>query len=259
MNARVLIVDDEAPARDRLKRLLAEIEACEYVGEAGDGQEALDACAKLAPSVVLLDVRMPGLTGMEVARHLASLAQPPAVIFTTAYDEYALQAFETQAVGYLLKPVRKEKLARALKHAARISGPNLLRVASAARMETRRQHVCARVGEQLRLIPVADIYCFLADQKYVTVRHAGGEDLIDESLKTLSDEFSPDFVRIHRNALIAEKHIAAVERIAEGQYEVRMRDCPAALQVSRRHAGELLRRLRDGAIRPVTTRLTDEA
>lgn len=247
MNTRVLIVDDEAPARDRLKRLLAEIETCECVGEAGDGQEALQACAQLSPSVVLLDVRMPGLTGMEVARHLGSLAHPPAVIFTTAYDEYALEAFEKQAVGYLLKPVRKEKLARALKHAARISSPNLLRVASDARMATRRQHICARVGEQLRLIPVADVYYFLADQKYVTVRHAGGEDLIDESLKTLGDEFSSDFVRIHRNALIAEKYIASVERIAEGQYEVRMRDCPATLQVSRRHAGELLRRLRDGA------------
>ncbi len=249
MATRVLIVDDEAPARDRLKRLLAEIDDCECVGEAADGREALEACTKLEPGIVLLDVRMPGLNGMEVARHLVTLERPPAVIFTTAYDQYALEAFETLAVGYLLKPIRKEKLARALQHAVRISGPSLLRVTAAARMETRRQHICTRLGEQLRLIPVSDIYCFLADQKYVTVRHAGGEDLIDESLKTLHDEFAPDFLRIHRSALIAEKHIAAVERIAEGQYQVRMRAGSEPLQVSRRHAAELLRRLREGALK----------
>lgn len=247
MHSSILIVDDEAPARDRMKRLLGELDACDRVEEAVDGQEALRACAELAPEVVLLDVRMPGLSGIEVARHLASLATPPAVIFTTAYDEYALEAFETQAIGYLLKPVRKEKLARALRHAARITSAGLARLASAARLEVRRQHICARLGEQLRLIPVADVYYFLADQKYVTVRHTGGEDVIDESLKALHDEFAPDFVRIHRNALIAEKHIAAVERVAEGQYAVRMRDCKERLQVSRRHAGELLRRLREGS------------
>jgi two-component system response regulator AlgR len=246
MSQRVLIVDDEAPARDRLKRLLAEIDDCDCVGEAVDGHDALQACATLAPGVVLLDVRMPGLGGIEVARHLATLEQPPAVIFTTAYDEYALDAFETQAVGYLLKPVRKEKLARALAHAARINGPSLMRVAAAAKLDSRRQHICARLGEQLKLIPVGNIRCFLADQKYVTVRHAGGEDLIDEPLKALHDEFAPDFVRIHRNALIAEKHIAAVERGADGQYSVRLRDDAEPLQVSRRHAGELLRRLRQG-------------
>ena len=246
MSARVLVVDDEAPARDRLKRLLAEIDDCECVGEAADGHEALKACAALEPGIVLLDVRMPGLSGMEVARHLTTLKEPPAVIFTTAYDEYALEAFEMQAVGYLLKPVRKEKLARALLHAARINGPSLARVAAAARLEPRRQHICTRLGEQLKLIPVEDIYCFLADQKYVTVRHAGGEDLIDEPLKALHDEISPDFVRIHRNALIAEKHSAAVEKVTEGQYAVRMRDRAEPLQVSRRHAGELLRRLREG-------------
>jgi len=246
MSQRILIVDDEAPARDRLKRLLAELDDCECVGEATDGHGALQACESLEPEVVLLDVRMPGLGGIEVARHLASMEHPPAVIFTTAYDEYALDAFETQAVGYLLKPVRKEKLARALSHAARINGPSLVRVATAAKLDSRRQHICARLGEQLKLIPVADIYCFLADQKYVTVRHTGGEDLIDEPLKALHDEFSPDFVRIHRNALIAEKHIAAVERIADGQYAVRLRDSAEPLQVSRRHAGDLLRRLRQG-------------
>lgn len=241
---RVLIVDDESPARDRLERLLAEIGDCEVAGTAADGVQALTSCAALAPDVVLLDVRMPGLTGIEVARHLSALPDPPAIIFTTAYDEYALDAFENQAIGYLLKPVRKEKLARALRHAARIAGPSLQKIAAAARLEPRRQQICVRVGEQLRLIPVDSIYYFFADQKYTTVKHAGGEDLIDESLKELGQEFAADFVRIHRNALVAERYISAVERVQEGQYIVRMRDVDAPLQVSRRHAPSLLRRVK---------------
>jgi two-component system, LytTR family, response regulator AlgR len=243
---KLLIVDDEPPARDRLRRLLEELDDCDVVAEAGNGEEALSYCGELKPDVVLLDVRMPGLTGIQVARHIDTLEDPPAVIFTTAYDQYAVDAFETEAVGYLLKPVRKEKLAHALRHASRISPSRLVKVAESARIEHKREQVCARLGEQLRLIPVADIYFFLADQKYVTVRHKGGENLIDESLKSLAEEFSPDFVRIHRNALVAEKYISAVERTDSGQYVVRMRDCGNVLEVSRRHASELLRRIRGG-------------
>lgn len=241
---KLLIVDDEPPARERLRRLIEEIGDCEIVGEAGNGEEALASCGQAQPDVVLLDVRMPGISGIEVARHIDSLEDPPAVIFTTAYDQYAVEAFETEAVGYLLKPVRKEKLAHALRHAGRISPTRLARVARSAGLEERREQICARLGDQLRLIPVADIYYFLADQKYITVRHKGGENLIDESLKSLAEEFSSDFVRIHRNALVAERQISAVERTDDGQYVVRVRDCGAVLQVSRRHAAELLRRIR---------------
>jgi two-component system response regulator AlgR len=244
---KLLIVDDEPPARERLRRLLAEIEDCEVVAEAGNGEEALSRCGELRPDVVLLDVRMPGLSGIQIARHIDTLEDPPAVIFTTAYDQYAVEAFETEAVGYLLKPVRKEKLAHALRHAARISPSRLMKVAETARIEHRRDQICARLGEQLRLIPIADIYYFLADQKYVTVKHRGGESLIDESLKTLAEEFMSDFVRIHRNALIAEKQISAVERTDSGQYVVRVRECGDVLEVSRRHAAELLRRIRGEA------------
>lgn len=240
----LLIVDDEAPARDRLRRLLEEIGDCAVIAEAGNGQEALAYCSEVRPDVVLLDVRMPGLSGIEVARHIDTLQDPPAVIFTTAYDQYAVEAFETEAVGYLLKPVRKEKLAHALRHAARISPSRLVKVAQSAKLEHRREQICARLGEQLRLIPLPDIYYFLADQKYVTVRHKGGECLIDESLKALADEFATDFVRIHRNALVAEKQISAVERTEDGKYAVRMRECGDVLEVSRRHAAELLRRVR---------------
>jgi len=241
---KLLIVDDEPPARDRLRRLLEELDDCEVVAEAGNGEEALSCCGELKPDVVLLDVRMPGLSGIQVARHIDTLEDPPAVIFTTAYDQYAVDAFETEAVGYLLKPVRKEKLAHALRHAARISPSRLVKLAESARIEHKREQICARLGDQLRLIPVSDIYYFLADQKYVTVRHKGGENLIDESLKSLGEEFAPDFLRIHRNALVAERYISAVERTDSGHYVVRVRDCGDVLEVSRRHASELLRRIR---------------
>lgn len=241
---KLLIVDDELPARDRMRRLLAQIEDCEVVGEATTGEQALAQCSEWQPDVVLLDVRMPGLSGIEVARHIDALEDPPAVIFTTAYDQYAVEAFETEAVGYLLKPVRKEKLAHALRHAARISPSRLAKIAQAARIEHRREQICARLGERLHLIPIADIYYFLSDQKYITVHHSGGENLIDESLKSLAEEFSADFIRIHRNALVAQKQIAAVERHDDGHYAVRVRDCGTVLEVSRRHAAELLRRIR---------------
>jgi two-component system, LytTR family, response regulator AlgR len=241
---KLLIVDDEPPARQRLRQLLEEIGDCEIVAEAGNGEEALALCSDTQPDIVLLDIRMPGLSGIEIARHIDTLEDPPAVIFTTAYDQYAVEAFETEAVGYLLKPVRKEKLAHALRHAGRISPTRLAKVAKSAGIDDRREQICARLGEQLRLIPVSDIYYFVADQKYITVKHKGGENLIDESLKSLAEEFSSDFVRIHRNALVAEKQISAVERTEDGQYVVRVRDCGTVLQVSRRHAAELLRRIR---------------
>lgn len=241
---KTIIVDDEAPARERLRRLVGEFEEHEVVGEFANGTDALSACAALKPDVVFLDVRMPGVWGIDVARHLNALEDPPAVIFTTAYDEHAMEAFDAQAVGYLLKPIRKEKLARALRHAGRIALPRLTQVARAVDSEHRRSQICARLGEQLRLIPIDGIYYFLADQKYVTVRHKGGTDLIDEPLKDLGDEFAPEFIRIHRNALVAEKYISAVERGDDGQYNVRIRDCADVLQVSRRHSAELLRRIR---------------
>jgi two-component system, LytTR family, response regulator AlgR len=240
---KVLIVDDEAPARDRLRRLLAEIGDCEVLSEAGTGQEAVAIVARELPDVVLMDVRMPGMDGIEAARHLSRLDQPPAVIFVTAYDEYALQAFETQAMGYLLKPVRREKLAETIARARRPTKPQLASL-SAAASTPRRTHLSVRVRNELRLIPVEDVLYFLADQKYVTVHHAGGEELIEESLRALEDELAPDFVRIHRNALVASRHVESIERGEDGQYSVRLRNCPRELPISRRLATEVLRRFR---------------
>jgi two-component system, LytTR family, response regulator AlgR len=239
---KVLIVDDESPARERLRSLLAEIADIEVIGEAANGHEALKATSDLDPDVVLLDVRMPGMDGLEAARHLNVLEEPPAVIFTTAYDQYAVQAFEAHAVGYLLKPVRKEQLAASLTRAGRLTRAQLQKLAAGA--EARRTHIAARHREGLKLIPIEDVQYFLADQKYTTVRHLHGEDLIEDSLRLLEREFSAAFARIHRNALVSVKYLERIERDADGQYFVHLRGCPAPLQVSRRMAGELKERFR---------------
>jgi two-component system response regulator AlgR len=240
----VLIVDDEAPARARLAGLLAELDGCSVAGEARNGREALDFCAGRRPDVVLMDIRMPGMDGIEAARHLSLLDDPPAVIFTTAFDEYAIEAFEAQAIGYVLKPVRRPRLERALAHAARLTRPQLARLDAQNAKVAPRGHLCARVRDELKLIPIRNVLYFLADQKYVTVRHQAGEDLLDESLKDLEQEFAADFLRIHRNALIAVRHLDAVEKADDGSYVVRLRGCGERLAVSRRQAGELRRRLR---------------
>jgi two-component system response regulator AlgR len=244
MKLRILIVDDEAPARERLKSLLAEIGEFEVAGEAVNGEEALKCSVDLSPDVVLLDVRMPGMDGIEAARQLNSLVEPPAVIFTTAYDEYAVNAFDAQAVGYLLKPIRKEKLAAALTQAGRLTRPQLQRIAASAEVTPKRTHIAARHREGLRLIPMEEIQFFFAEQKYTTVRHLKGEDLIEDSLRSLEEEFTTAFVRIHRNALVSVRFLEGIERNAEGQYFVKLRGCPAPLQVSRRMAGELKERFR---------------
>ena len=239
----VLIVDDEPPARERLERLVAELPDWAVAGSCGSGGEALNLVNKLNPAVVLLDIRMPGMGGVEAARHLASLPAPPAVVFTTAYDEYAMEAFDAQAVGYLLKPVRKERLAQALRQAGRLSASQLQEVASANDDTAPRQAIAVRVREELLLIPVKDIRFFRADQKYVTVHHVEGEHLIDESLKVLADEFAPDFVRIHRSILVAVAHIEAVEKDPSGKPFVRIRGSAETLSVSRRQVGALKRHL----------------
>jgi two-component system, LytTR family, response regulator AlgR len=240
----VLIVDDELPARERLQRLVAELPGCDVAGVCSNGADALPLVGKLKPSVVLLDIRMPGMTGIEVARHLGALEHPPAIVFTTAYDEYALEAFEAQAIGYLLKPVRSERLAQALKQASRLRAPQLLGLSTPAAPLSARQHVAVRVRDELKLIPVKDIRYFRADQKYVTVRHSHGEDLIDESLKQLEEEFARDFVRAHRSVLVAIAQVEALAR-ADGEdgYALKLRGEAEPLAVSRRQLAELRKRL----------------
>jgi two-component system response regulator AlgR len=224
--------------------MLAETGEFEVAGEAGHGEQAIDLVDKLTPDIVLLDVRMPGIDGLEVARHLAGLPEPPAVIFTTAFDEYALQAFDSEAVAYLLKPIRAEKLRAALAKAARLTRPQLQQVAAAAREPTHRLHIGVRGREGLKLIPIEEVFYFHADQKYTTVKHLKGEDLIEDSLKTLEEEFSASFVRIHRNAVVNTRYLERIARDASGQHFVHLRGLPDALEVSRRMAGDLKDRFR---------------
>ncbi len=245
---RVLVVDDEQPARARLKQLLDDEVGYEFAGEAANGSDALQLSSELQPDIVLLDIRMPGLDGIETAYHLNALDKPPAIVFTTAYDEYAIAAFDARAIGYILKPVRRSRLTAALEQASRLAPSTLASVAADGHMAVTRQHICARAHGELRLIPVADVFCFRADQKYVTVDHKGGQDLIDESLKALAEEFSDQFVRIHRAALVAVRRVDRVEKTADGKSLVILRDRSQVddkeLIISRRHLAEVRRRLK---------------
>lgn len=210
---KVLLVDDERPARGRLRAVLADIAAQvpnEVTGEAANGIEALDLLAGSDTDVVLVDIRMPRMDGIELARHLGKLERPPAVIFLTAYDQYALQAFELNAVDYLLKPVRAERLASALEKARR-TGPLAKGVLEKLASEGRKHLSCTERGRIL-LIPVNTILYLKAELKYVTARTAEREYLLEESLTQLEGEFPQRFVRVHRNCLVARESIAGFER-----------------------------------------------
>jgi two-component system response regulator AlgR len=239
VSLRALLVDDEAPARSRLGALLKELGQVEVVGEAGNAIEALERIATLDPDLLYLDVRMPGMSGLELARHIGQLEDPPAIIFITAHDEHAMAAFEAEAIGYLLKPVRKEKLAAATDRAQRLTREQLGAVAGPAP----RTQLAVRQRDGIRLLRLEDVICLIAEQKYTTVRHRGGEDLIDDSLRTLELEFGGRFVRIHRSALVNRDCIEAVERDTDGHHFIRLRGISETMQVSRRLVAELKARL----------------
>jgi two-component system response regulator AlgR len=240
----VLIADDEPLARERLRALLAEHADVTVVGEAGNGREALDEVARLQPDLLLLDIAMPVMDGLEAAHHLALLDAPPALVFCTAYDEHALSAFEAAAVDYLVKPVRAERLAAALERARRyVATRPAVRLPELPRSKPR-THLSARLRGSLRLIPVGEIVYLQADEKYVSVHHAHGEDLIEESLKSLELEFGERFLRIHRNCLIAASALTELRRDADGQAHVVLRNVATPLEVSRRCLPQLRDRLR---------------
>lgn len=247
---RVMVVDDEQPARNRLRQIIDDLDNYEFAGEAANGEQAISMMSESRPDIVLLDIRMPGLNGIETAHHLNTLENPPAVVFTTAYDEYAIDAFEARAIGYVLKPVRSSRLEAALEHASKLASPALREFADESEIAGLRKHVCARVQNQLILIPVTDIEVFLADQKYVAVHHGGDQHLIDESLKSLEEEFSGAFVRIHRGALVAVDKIATLEKTGDGKTQIVLRsgshDEDKQLIISRRHLAEVRRRLKGG-------------
>lgn len=237
----ILIVDDEALARQRLLRMVEKIEGFCVIAEADNAEDALVAITQHDPDIVLLDIRMPGRDGLSLAQDIAELEDSPAVIFCTAFDQYALDAFGTNAVGYLLKPVKAEQLLQVLEKAQKLN--KIQRVAAQktteSKVENQRTHITAKTRRGVELIPLDDVRYFLADHKYVTVYHRLGEHLLDETLKELEEEFSARFVRVHRNSLVSVKHIEALERNAQGQYQVRLADTDLRPVISRRHVSDL--------------------
>ncbi len=240
----ILIVDDEPLARDRLSRMLTSLGNCRLVGSAGTGQEAINLAQDTSPDVVFMDVRMPGMDGLAAAQHLAELDIPPAVIFCTAYDDYAVEAFSSQAIGYLLKPVKQDELITVLNRTRRVNKAQLSELQQSPLFNTGgRTHITSKNRRGIDLLSVSEIRMFQADHKYVTAYHAEGEALLDETLKELEDEFDGRFVRIHRNALVSIPHIDGLERNNEGQYYVRLQGLDFRPQVSRRHVSPLRRLL----------------
>lgn len=241
----LLLVDDEAPARARIKELLQDIAPelpTRVVGEAADGEEALALIQNLQPDVALVDIRMPKMDGLELARHLAGLPHPPALVFATAYDTHAVEAFELNAVDYLLKPVRAARLQAALEK-ARLVGPltteRLTKLRQDAGQGPRRHLSCHERGRIL-LVPVQEVLYLKADLKYVTARTREREYLLDEALTHLEQEFAERFIRLHRSVLVAKDALAGFER-GQGdgedggeQWLALLKDAPEKLPVSRR-------------------------
>jgi two-component system response regulator AlgR len=244
---KILLVDDEAPARERLRRLIEELDAgYVVVGEAANGEDALSAVRSTDADLVLLDQKMPGMSGLETASALAELDPPPAVVLVTAYPEYALDAFEHNVADYLVKPVRRERLQATLERLPRTTRPQRVSADQDEDGDGRRRHLSAHYRGGVQTVSVDEVLYLLAEQKYVTVRHSGGRMLIDESLKSLEHEFPDRFVRIHRNALVAIEQLVGLEKAADGASLAVLAGCDERLPVSRRHLPEIRRFLRHG-------------
>lgn len=237
----ILIVDDETPARRRMRELLADISNVNVVADAKNGKEALNLANQMQSTqaqvdIVLLDIRMPEMDGIEVAGHLQKLPEPPAIIFTTAFDSYAMQAFDINAVDYLLKPIRFERLQTALQK-ARALLPS--QIEALTPLNPQRTHLSITERSRILLIPIADIIYLRAELKYITVRTAEREYLIEESLTRLEQEFSNIFIRLHRNCLVASAYILGYEKRhqdehGEKQWVVLFKNIPDTVTVSRR-------------------------
>jgi two-component system response regulator AlgR len=248
---RVFIADDEAPARERLRELLADLAGelpTEVAGEADTGPATIETLPGSGAHVLLLDIEMPGMRGLEVARHLAGLEQAPAIVFVTAHDRHAVEAFELNALDYLLKPVRAERLAAALRKARAGGPPSGERLASAAPQA--REYLSVTERHRIVLVPVRDIVFLRAEMKYVTLRTRTAEHLIEEPLVALEREFAEVFVRVHRNCLVARAAVRGFERAVEGEEEshwnVVLEGVPERLPVSRRQWAEVRALVKEG-------------
>ena len=236
---RVMIVDDEAPARHRLRELLEDCSAAvplTVVGEAQHGREALDILHAVAADLVLTDIHMPGMDGIELAQHLLKLSRPPVVIFTTAYQQHALAAFDVHAVDYLVKPVRVQRLLVALQKVPRLKPMTMEKLTELPAAARRFLSVTER--SRVVLVPIDDVIYLKAELKYITIRTAQREFLLEESLTRLEQEFGARFVRVHRNCLVARDFIRGFERRAnddgDAHWEVLLHGIDESLPVSRR-------------------------
>ena len=250
----ILVVDDESLARERLLRLVGKLRPDARCWQAASGEQALELVQAHDPDLLLLDIRMPGMDGIELAAHLDALEQPPAVIFCTAYDEYALQALRHQAVAYLLKPVRESELERALAGAGRINRVQLASLAEAGARgaapggagddaEGLRTRLVSHTHRGVTTVAVEAVRCLFADQKYVTACSPGSELIITDTLKELEREFGARFLRVHRNALVALPHVLRLERTDDGHWCVVLDGVEQRPVVSRRHLAQVKQRV----------------
>ncbi len=239
----VLIVDDEHLARQRLRKMLSATSEHQIIGEAETGEDALRKSQTSQPDVVLMDIRMPGMDGIEAASYINRMDNPPAIIFTTAFSDRALHAFETHAVDYLLKPIKLSRLEAALDAAKRMNKAQMNQLREDEAGDSR-QKICVKNRGSLELIPIEEIIYFQADQKYVTLRTADQEYLIEESLKALEEEFSKNFIRIHRNALVAQKMLTGLTKNNDGHACISFAEVDDLLEISRRHLPQIRKKLK---------------
>ena len=227
----ILIIDDEKPARDRLRRLLTDLPLYGVAGEAASGSQALEMIRELEPDILLLDISMPGMDGMSLARVLQDGGASAAVIFCTAYQDQAIRAFEVEAVDYLVKPVRTERLEKALEKARRYLGRD--------QGQREEHYLRSTVGGKVVLTSIHSVIALVAEDKYTTVIHEKGTTVIDESLTELDRRFKDLFFRIHRNSLISRKHLRGLERTSEGHTQVLLSGTDRKPEVSRRNIASL--------------------
>lgn len=242
---KVLIADDETPARNRLRTLLGDIPEVKLLGEAKNGEELVNLASEHQADIALLDIRMPKMDGIEAAAHLQKLEQPPAIIFTTAYDVYAVQAFEMNALDYLLKPIRLERLQAAIHKATRF---NQTQIKALMPLQKQRSHFSVVERGRVLLVPIDDVIYLRAELKYITLRTKEREYLIEDSLTSIEQEFAHRFLRLHRNCLVAQSSIMGYERRqepdGETHYVALLREVPETVAVSRRQQHVLKELLR---------------